>query len=113
MYSELLRVALASASEDGERDVEALAQRLRAQRRALGLGAHTSAGGDTMERITDLLAHDVLVVELCQRLGIEEHLTDPQGGPSGPERDRLLERLRTDGVGVDEQTAQSAAHPAD
>jgi hypothetical protein len=113
MYSALLRAAIADGALESGHNTEELARHLRAQRRALGLGTRASAGGDTMERLTDYLAHDLLLIELCQRLGIEEHLTDAQAGPSGVERDRLLDFLHEKGVRADEWTAPTGTHSRD
>ena len=43
------------------------------------------------EWTADLIAHDMALVRLCKRVGIDQTLTDPSAPPT--ERDRLLSVL--------------------
>ena len=57
------------------------------------------------EWTADLIAHDVALIQLCKRLGIEQTLTDPSAPPT--ERDRLLEVLAARRVHLGESDAVS------
>lgn len=92
IYSEVLRIALASGEAQGVREasVPMLVTRLLDERAHLAEDAalHKGAPGDPVERMALELAHDVALVRLCGALGIEEHLTDPASPLD--ERARLL-----------------------
>lgn len=100
LYSDLLRLALAEPPEKGVDTLsrEALVGEL-AQCRAMlaktEAAPHHDARG-AAEWIAELVAHDVALVRLCERLGIDQELTDPWAHPD--ERDRLLALLADKGV---------------
>lgn len=102
IYSELLRAALedvGSARFSPLSDDELVA-RWRHGRRALDaeLAGGPASSGPVDARVGDLLACDVLLVQICRRLGIEEHLTDPLAGPR--ERERVERAAAEAGVSV-------------
>jgi len=84
IYSELLRAAVESVPPDGpsmsDRDLIALWRRRRDE---LDGEPAPSPGParPVSARIGDLLSCDVLLIEICQRLGIEQRLIDPGAGP--------------------------------
>jgi hypothetical protein len=88
IYTELLRIALADALVDGrpEAPIDGLLDRLRACRTEEGAAEWTAY----------VLAHDVALVQLCERLGVEHALTDPRTAPG--ERYRLLAVLGDRGL---------------
>jgi len=100
IYTELLRIALAEALVDGgpETPIDELLGRLRARRTALELSR--DVGGTTEEGAAEwtayVLAHDVALVQLCERLGVEHALTDSRTAPG--ERNRLLAALGDRGL---------------
>jgi len=51
--------------------------------------------GDTVARLGDSLAYDVILIRLCQRVGIEEDLTADTAGPATRRRieEALAERV--------------------
>jgi hypothetical protein len=102
IHTELLRIALEADEHDGpEPSVEWLVAKLAECRRRLA-GAkdgRSAPGRGVADRAADLIAHDVALVRLCQRLDIDQALTDPFA-PLG-ERDRLVAELVGQGL-VDE-----------
>jgi hypothetical protein len=100
IYTELLSAALGEADPEEYLHIsvdELLANWSRC-RRALEndvlVKATSAQRADA--RIGELLACDVLLVQLCRRLGIEEHLTDPNAGPQ--ERERVERSISSAGV---------------
>jgi hypothetical protein len=104
IYTELLRLAL--DEEQQARDVascsvreladELAGRRLEFARSRVELGPSATRAA---EWTADLIAHDVALVRLCQRLGVEQSLADPTASPS--ERERLLALLASGEMGVD------------
>lgn len=90
MYALLLRHALESEPPTPG-SPEALERELQVLRRAIG--ADRSRGARHTDRLADWIEHDALLVRICAARGIPEHLTDPNGGPVEPERERLLAAL--------------------
>jgi len=90
IYSELLRLALAHDHDHDEAGVGPLVARLVERRSQLEQSRTELApsASRAAEWTADLIAHDVALVELCERLGIIQTLTDAAAPPT--ERDRLL-----------------------
>ena len=90
IYSELLRLALEQDLDADKEDVGMLAARLADRRVQLGRSRSEvgPSGSRAAEWTADLIAHDVVIVRLSERLGIAQALTDPAAAPT--ERDRLL-----------------------
>jgi hypothetical protein len=89
IYSEVLRMAIASQEVEGDVALADLLDRLSEERvRLLESARADGEGPDLVERMALELAHDVALVHLCSALGIAERLTDP-GAPLD-ERERLL-----------------------
>lgn len=109
MYSELLGLALAdeSASGGNERSVEELVDRLVKRRLELIRAREEMAPSSTRvaEWTADLIAHDVALIRLCERLGIDQTLTDASAPPT--ERDRLLSVLAAGRIDLGESQATS------
>ena len=82
VYAEMLKMALqADQSVDvtiSELVTQALARRL-----------DLDCGGDAASRLARVLAYDVTLIRLCERLGIEYDMT---GETSGPVARRQVER---------------------
>jgi len=104
IYSDLLRHALEEQDRGATTDepVDELVARLAEQHgrinRALG-----PSGGDPLnspEWMANFVAHDVALVRLCERLCIDQMLTDPWASPL--ERDRLLAVLAERGIDLGE-----------
>ena len=95
IYSDLLRFALAAYPEsaDAELSVEELVERLSEKRMRFPATLGTTGRGapSASECMADFVAHDVVLVRLCERLNIGQMLTDPWSSPN--ERDRLISVL--------------------
>jgi hypothetical protein len=95
LYSDLLRLALVELPEEAAETLatEVLVDQL-VQCRAMLVrteeAPHNDARG-AAEWIAELVAHDVALVRLCERVGVDQALTDPWAHPG--ERDRLLALL--------------------
>jgi len=104
IHTDLLRMALATdghGSDDAPTDE--LVARLLGYRR--GLQDVTEAPGHgrrAADTTADLIAHDVALVRLCQRLGIDQDLTEPQASPG--ERDRLVAAVEAAGIDLGAHT---------
>ena len=103
IHTELLRMALeADAGRLDNASTDELVARLAGLRRGLGQVAPDGrrprrTAADTT---ADLIAHDVALVRLCERLGIEQCLTDPLASPA--ERDRLITAVEASGTDLGE-----------
>ena len=95
IYSELLRIALTEEAETGgdESSVGELVDRLVERRLELMRSTEEMAPSSTRaaEWAAVFIAQDVALVRLCERLGIEQRLTDPSAPPT--ERDRIITML--------------------
>jgi hypothetical protein len=96
IYSEMLRLALADGSGTQRPIPELVAELL--SRRLQVAPARTAAGGPpapVADRLGDLIAYDVALVQLCARLSIEHELAGEQVGPDERRRaeQMLAERL--------------------
>jgi hypothetical protein len=104
IYSDLLRYALAEQVRDdtGDEPVEELVAKLAEHRGRIGRGEGPPGGGpsNSPDRMASFVAHDVALVRLCERLSIEQMLTDPWASPL--ERDRLLSVLADRGIDLGE-----------
>lgn len=96
IYTELLRLALHEEQrlrDLAECSLDELVDELVARRLELARAREMLAPSRTRaaEWTADLIAHDVALARLCQRLGVEQALDDPMAPPT--ERDRLLALL--------------------
>jgi hypothetical protein len=103
IYSDLLRYALADEGGDARfrPSVDELVARLSERRARIG-GTPSSRGvpSSSPERMAEFVAHDVVLVRLCERLCIDQMLTDPWASPR--ERDRLVSLLAEQGFDLGE-----------
>ncbi len=101
IYSELLRLALLEqrAEDVASQSVEELVEALVARRIQLVTSRAEMSPSATRgaEWTADLITHDVALVRLCDRLGIEQALTEPSAPPI--ERERLLSALAAKRIG--------------
>lgn len=82
VYAELLRTALDAEPDPDDRPVGDLVAIALRRKGALGQpGARRSVPLDTPSSLGDFLAYDVVLVQLCGRLGVEHDLTGSTAGP--------------------------------
>lgn len=79
VYSELLKMAVAQ-NGTGESSVGELVSQ------ALSARPTSTDGAPTADRVADWLAYDMILVHLCDRLGIEHRMLDPDSGPASRTR---------------------------
>ena len=102
IHTELLRMALeADVHGTDDASTDELVARLLGYRRGLR-DATSGHGRRAADTTAELIAHDVALVRLCERLGIDQDLTDPQASPI--ERDRLVAALGDAGIDLGEHT---------
>jgi len=103
IHTELLRMAL-EADVHGTDDASTveLVARLLGYRRGLRDTVAPGHGRRAADTTAELIAHDVALVRLCGRLGIDQDLTDPQASPT--ERDRLVAAVGDAGIDLGEHT---------
>jgi hypothetical protein len=109
IYTELLRIALDEERDLGGRDpsTDELVDRLRTCGSLLRLSRREGGAGErgAVEWTAHLIARDVVLVHLCERLGIGQALTDPRAAPG--ESDRLLAVLADEGVVLGQAAAEA------
>ncbi len=82
-------------SDDASTD-ELVARFLGYHRGLRDVTAAPGHGRRAADTTADLIAHDVALVRLCRRLGIDQDLTDPRASPG--ERDRLVAAVEAAGI---------------
>ena len=75
IYAEMLKLALES-DEHADSSVPALVNEALARRVDL------ECGGDAASRLARALAYDVILVRLCEQVGVPHDLTGESAGPS-------------------------------
>jgi hypothetical protein len=114
IYSELLRIALDEDRDIGGRELstDELVDQLRTCGTLLTLSRHERGAGErgAVEWTAHLMARDVVLVHLCDRLGIDQALTDPRAAPG--ESDRLLAVLASKGVDLGQAAAEAVGDGA-
>jgi hypothetical protein len=82
VYADLLRMALDAEPDSDDRPVGDLVAIALGRKGALGQpGGGASAPPDIPSSLGDLLAYDVVLVQLCRRLGVEHEMTGSTAVP--------------------------------
>lgn len=86
VYTDLLRMALSTEDERDDASLPELIDHLISRKAVLHLGARSDGDPQADRGVTSVLGreldYDVALVRLCDRLEIEQSLTDPSSGPS-------------------------------